>query len=209
MPDLNKIYLFRMLHIDNMQQVLLHGITHRNSPNANVDFVPIGDVSLISNRDTFAMPNGKIIGDYIPFYFWARMPMLFVIQNGFNGVQSTPALQIVYCVSSIAQMLSHQLGFVFTDGHAVDSFSTFHNENDVSNIDTILDFDAIKSKFWKDDKDLDKKRRKEAEFLVKEDVPITAIVGYICFDETAKTRLVQLGIEEGLVAVKPDFYFKI
>ena len=96
MADLNKTYLFRMLHIDNMQQVLLHGITHRNSPNANINFVPIGDISLISNRNNFAMPNGKTIGDYIPFYFWARMPMLYVIQNGFNGVQSTPASQIVY-----------------------------------------------------------------------------------------------------------------
>ena len=104
-------------------------------------------------------------------------------------------------------MLSHQLDFVFTDGHAVDKFSTFYNANDFALIDKILDIDAIKSKFWKDDKDLDKKRRKEAEFLVENDVPISAIVGYICFNETAKTRLVQLGVKEELIAVKPDFYF--
>ena len=53
MPDLNKIYLYRMIHIQNIPHILQHGITHSYSPNANPDFVPIGDGSLIAHRNNF------------------------------------------------------------------------------------------------------------------------------------------------------------
>ncbi len=31
MSDLSKIYLFRMVHIENVPHILTHGITHANS----------------------------------------------------------------------------------------------------------------------------------------------------------------------------------
>ena len=53
MIELNKIYLFRMTHIDNIPHILQYGITHSDSINANPDFVPIGDNSLINTRKIF------------------------------------------------------------------------------------------------------------------------------------------------------------
>ena len=41
--DLNKIYLFRMLHIDNMQHVQQNGITKIDSVNANKNYKAILD----------------------------------------------------------------------------------------------------------------------------------------------------------------------
>lgn len=133
--------------------------------------------------------------------------MLYVIQKGFNQVKPTPAENIVYCVSTVQEIIDSHLNFVFTDGHAVDSFSSLYTINDIANIDNILDIAAINSKFWKDGNDLDKKRRKEAEFLVLGDIPKQAIIGYIVFNKKAKNRLIESGVTINTVHVKPNYYF--
>lgn len=89
MSDYSKIYLTRITHIDNIQHILEYGITHSNSTNRNIHYKSIGDSKLISKRNSFIIPNGKTLGEYIPFYFWGRMPMLYVIQKGYSGVQIT------------------------------------------------------------------------------------------------------------------------
>lgn len=207
MPDLNKIYLYRMTHIENMTHILRNGITHSTSANANPNYSPIGDSSLISTRSNFLLNNGRSLGEYIPFYFGVRTPMLYVVQNGFNMVAPTPPENIVYCVSSIQKIIDHQLDFVFTDGHAVDGFSVQYSIDDIQNIDKILDRDAINAKYWRDEKDLDRKRRKEAEFLVMGDIAPTAILGYLTYNEKAKNKLLNSGTDIVNVHIKPTFYF--
>lgn len=165
MHDFNKIYLYRMTHIENILHILENGITHSTSAFANSDFVSIGDGNLIATRNDFLLNNGRRLGEYIPFYFGVRTPMLYVVQNGFNMVAPTPAENIVYCVRSVQKIIDLQLDYVFTDGHAVDGFSSQYTASDILNIDTILDKNAIKAKYWKDENDLDRKRRKEAEFF--------------------------------------------
>jgi ssDNA thymidine ADP-ribosyltransferase, DarT len=76
MPYLNNTYLFRITHIENIPHILQHGITHSTSLNANRNFVPIGDGSLIATRNNFLLNNGRLLGEYIPFYFGLRTPML-------------------------------------------------------------------------------------------------------------------------------------
>lgn len=207
MLDLNKIYLFRMTHIENIPHILQNGITHSKSKNANPNFVSIGDNSLITTRNNFKLNNGRLLGEYIPFYFGVRTPMLYVVQRGYNMVLPTPAEEIVYCVSSIQKIIDQQLDFVFTDGHAVDGFSSQYTLADIQNINTILDKNAIGAKYWKDENDLDLKRRKEAEFLVLNDIPNESILGYITFNENAKIRLISFGVEVGKVHIKSEYYF--
>ena len=207
MPDLNKTYLFRMTHIGNILHILQNGITHATSPNANPNFIPIGDGSLIATRNNIMLSNGKRLGQYIPFYFGARTPMLYVVQNGFNMVAPTLAENIVYCVTSVQKIIDLQLDFVFTDGHAVDRFSTLFAAEEIQNIDLILDKDAINAKYWKDDNDLDRKRRKEAEFLISDDIVNDAILGYIVYNQNAKDKVITYGVSESNVHIKSDFYF--
>ena len=207
MPDLSKIYLYRMTHIENIPHILQYGITHVDSPEANTAYVPIGDGSLISRRNDFALPNRRSLGEYIPFYFGVRMPMLYAIQNGYNVVKITPAEEIVYCITSVQQIINQQLDFLFTDGHALDSFSSFYSLADTNSIEQHIDQNAIKSTFWKDENDLDLKRRKEAEFLVGNDIPIAAILGFAVYNESSKNRLINFGIAENKVIIKTGFYF--
>ncbi len=104
-----------MTHIENISHVLKFGITHTDSINSNHSFKPIGDGCLIETRNNYVLANGKQLGNYIPFYFASRTPMLYVIQHGFNMVTPTDPEQIVYCVSSIQKIMDLKLDFVFTD----------------------------------------------------------------------------------------------
>ena len=207
MANLNKIYLYRMTHIANVLHILKHGITHRTSANANPHFRPIGDSTLISTRGRFMLDNGKTLGEYIPFYFGTRMPMLYVIQKGFNGVPVIPARDIVYCVTSIQKVVETNLEFVYTNGHAVDSLTSQFGMHDVTNIENHVDFQAVNVKYWKDPDDLDLKRRKEAEFLLFGDLPFEAVLGFVVRDEVAKTQLLNLRVAESLIKTRTNAYF--
>jgi hypothetical protein len=135
-----------MTHIKNIPHILDNGIVHSSSVRANPNYLPIGDGSLINSRNNFILNNGRRLGDYIPFYFGVRTPMLYVIQNGFNLVTPMAAEEVVYCVSSVQKILDLQLEFVFTDGHAVDGFSSQYTNADVGNINNLIDRKAIDAK---------------------------------------------------------------
>src|SRR6185437_3399971 len=207
MPDLTKIYLYRMTHVKNIQHILEHGITHIVSPNKNPDYVPIGDGRLINSRNNFRLPNRRTLGEYIPFYFGGRMPMLYVIQHGYNGVNIAGPHDIVYCITSIAAIEACGMEYIFTDGHAVDGLSSFYLSSDLENIENVVDFKAVNISNWIDEKDLDLKRRKEAEFLVLGDVPATAILGFIVYDDETKNQIIQLSGNEMKIIVRPNYYF--
>lgn len=197
-----------MTHIENIPHILENGITHRASINMNPDYVPIGDGTLIEKRDTFKLFNGKSLGDYLPFYFGVRMPMLYVIQNGFNGVASVKPSNIVYCVVSIKSVISEGLDFVFTDGHAVDGLTTFYNSDDIEKIDKIVDSNAAFSKYWRSETDLDLKRKKESEFLILGDVSPASIVGFITYSEQTKDIISHMeGFGSKKIYVRPNYYF--
>ncbi|MBK9463168.1 MAG: DUF4433 domain-containing protein [Sphingobacteriales bacterium] len=54
---------------------------------------------------------------------------------------------------------------------------------------------------------MDKKRRKEAEFLVLGDISLHAILGYITYNENAKNKIITFGADATNVLIKPEFYF--
>lgn len=196
-----------MTHIDNVPHILAHGVTHRNSPNANPNFTPIGDPTLISARDGFLLDNGRTLGEYIPFYFGPRMPMLYVIQKGFNGVTVTQATDIVYCVSSVQNVMNTNQDFIYTNGHAVDSFSTQFGPQDITEIENQVDFEAVKVRDWKSPTDLDLKRRMQAEFLLLGDLPFPSVLGFMVRNETAKIQLMGFGVRENQIHINANAYF--
>ena len=104
-------------------------------------------------------------------------------------------------------MIDHNLPFVFTDGHAVDGFTAFFDKEDIQNIINLIDKTAIDAKYWKQENDNDLKRRKETEFLVETDIPPEAIAYWIVYNEVAKKELLNKGIPEYLIFIKPNCYF--
>jgi len=214
---LGEINIYRITHIKNIPHILKYGITHKNSINSNTNFIAIGDSSLINTRNEkeVFITNGtrEIIkrirlGDYIPFYFGVKMPMLYVIQRGGNFVpQTTKAEDIIYVVCSVIKI--HKLGYeyYFSDGHATDSLSTFYDKNKLSDLTSIVDWLAVKKPYWSGEDNLDVKRKKQAEFLVKEDISPKCIIGFGCYNEIARNKLVGYGIEEQKIKIIPKAYY--
>lgn len=196
-----------MTHIKNVPHILQYGITHKNSTNASANFTPIGDNSLIDYRSNFVLDNGKELGDYIPFYFGVRMPMLYVIQKGFNGVPVQNAENIVYCVTSVKNISTLSNNIIFTDGHATDTFSKQYTQKDIPNLTNLIDWDAVQTANWKKEADLDIKRRMQAEFLIDVDIPFNAILGFVVYNKTAEKKLLSYGITAKQIKIKTNFYF--
>ncbi len=215
--NLNKINIYRMTHIENIPHILKYGITHRNSKNANPEYKVIGDISLISVRGNkkIGITNGSskilktiTLGEFIPFYFGVKMPMLYVIQNGGNFVtQATNAEDIIYIACSVSKIHNLDLEYYFSDGHATDMLTTFYNKTEIQNISKIIDYKAIKTSYWGGDENLDVKRKKQAEFIVKENIPPSCIIGYGCYNETSSEKLINFGISKDLIKIIPKAYY--
>ena len=188
----SKIYLFRITHIDNLDHIKKFGITHVNSPIKNNSYIGIGDDSLIQTREHIFLPGKENLADFIPFYFAPRMPMLYVIQRGYNKVKTITPQEIVYCISDVDTIINAGLEFVFTDGHAVSQLSRFYYSNEIDKIEQVVDWKSVRSKYWNDENDLDVKRKKEAEFLIKDDIPFSAILGFAVYNNEAQEKLIKI-----------------
>jgi hypothetical protein len=61
--------------------------------------------------------------------------------------------------------------------------------------------------YWKSEKDTDLKRRKEAELLIKTSLHRDYICGYVVYNEEAKQRLLDWGIDAARIIVSKSYYF--
>ena len=199
-------YAFRLTHIDNIQYILSHGLVRSVSTLRDENYVSIGDVQVIQIRKDRKY-HGYCLSDYMPFYFGPRSPMLYVIQHGFNGVRKVAPENIVYCVVRIEDIIKNDVGCIFTDGHALSSLTNYYGKNELSILDSFVKYDDVYSAYWNSEMDIDLKRRKEAELLINDDLPVQYIRGFVVYNETAKTRLINIGVAAELIVVKPGFYF--
>lgn len=196
-----------MVHFDNLEYLLRNGMCTRNHKLADPNYINIGDNNLIRQRQIFPVkitPPGGNLGDYVPFYFGGRSPMLLNIKTGYRGIQQRSQADIVFVVCSIEYILKHCPDkWCFTDGHAKNNFTVFFNS--IDDLDKV-DWNIVDMQYWKNsEEDLDRMRKKEAEFLVKDYVPVSCIKELAVFDEQRKQEVEatvrQLGLD---IPVKID-----
>lgn len=202
--------IFRITHIDNLPFILGNGLHCPNAAVQDVHFRPIGFPTLIEYRKDRAVPihPGGTLADYIPFYFWYRSPMLYVISKGNDAeVIPTPQEDIVYLVSSFDALQANGCSFVFTDRHAKLAYANFYNSS--ADIDK-LNWDIIKTEEWGRQFGANRKEVKQSECLIHQYVPISAIMGIAVMNETVQNRVIELISGNNLnipVKVKENFYF--
>ena len=218
--ELSKAILYRITHIKNIPHILKYGITHKDSPNRNPDYKNIGDLSLIDTRSKkyvsvenggYGLDNSFIsirLGDFIPFYFGVKMPMLYVAQHGGNFVErATPPIDIIYLGCSVSKIISANINFYFTDGHATDMLTSFYDKTKINELVDIVDWDAIKSSYWGGAENLNIKRKKQAEFIVSADLSPELLIGFGCYNEKAKDKLISFGVNEEKIKIITQAYY--
>lgn len=209
--DLDKIWVFRIIPIQNLEYILCDGLQCKNVGKKDKGFVTIGSKEIIIQRDTRIVQcyPQTVVNDYVPFYFSVRTPMLYNIKTGV-GVNPFPQKDIIYLCCKLSELATDDFQWCFTDGNAAKKISKFFNS--LQHIEK-LDWHSIKAKDFRDenaDGDEDRVRKKHAEFLVKDLVPVHYIKGIAVLNQTIKEQVekilkdLKLTIE---VKIKTDYYF--
>lgn len=163
--------IFRLIHIDNLSFILQHGLSCKNCEPQHPNYMTIGADDIIEKRDNKPIhiaPFG-VLSDYIPFYFAPRSPMLYRIFKSDIHLQNA----LIYLVSRANIITKLNLPYIFTDGHPIVAYTQYFNK--IKQLSEI-DWKILRSTYWTNTKeDNDCKRRRMAEFLIHQHVPINAI----------------------------------
>ena len=204
--------IYHITHKDNLEGIISRGGLVAQSV-MDTDPIAYCNIAHTTIQDRRAQTPvscgpGGFLHDYVPFYFAPRSPMLYAIDRG--NVEDCTADQsdIVNLLSSAQGVADSGLEFVFTDGHGIMELSDFYD--DLEDLDKI-DWDVMNARYWADtDDDPDRKRRRQAEFLVYKMVPWDRIEMIAVMNNETKAQV------EGIISsspprhpikVKPDWYY--
>lgn len=160
--------IYRFLHVDNLHVCLSRRALHapNHTPKDGLPYKTIHNLDIQQQRKVIGIPCGPggVIHDYLAFYFGPRSPMLYQLHTGWVEGYREGQEPIIYLVSSAQAVQESGAGLVFSDGHGIARFSKwFDNLADLDNVD----WEAVHATIWKDTvDDMDRQRRKQAEFLV-------------------------------------------
>ncbi|MBC8064916.1 MAG: DUF4433 domain-containing protein [Chlorobia bacterium] len=117
-------------------------------------------------------PQGTL-SDYVPFYFTNRSPMLATVFYRDRENQTADQDQIIHLRIDVERVVAAGLPFAFSDGHGIMAVSKFYDcLDDLGNID----WETVDSRYWHDTiEQPDRKRRKQAEFLIYKRLPLEYI----------------------------------
>lgn len=184
--------IFHITHVSNLNGIINRGGLACDRQAQALDHTCIGYGHIKARRMVRPVQCGPggTLGDYVPFYFAPRSPMLFTISRGNVPGYTGGQTQIVHLVSSAEAVHKAGLTFVFTEGHAVISISKFFtNLADLKKVD----WKIMAARYWHDtDTDGDRKRRREAEFLVQNQLPWNLIQNIGVYDKNIEARVTQI-----------------
>jgi hypothetical protein len=136
--------------------------------------------------------------------------MLYAIRGGFVEGYSDGQDPILHLEASVEAVVRTGLAFAFTDGHAELAVTDYFD--DLTKLSEKVDWDVMRSEYWNDTADQpDRKRKRQAEFLVHHFAPWTLVhrIG-------VKTVAVKQEVEAILAAsahrpeveVRGDWYYR-
>jgi len=179
--------VYHITHLDNLPRILAAGALwcDRRVRDAQVEIRGIAYGHIKTRREGIVVPMGPggTLADYVPFYFCPRAPMLYAIYRdqvpGIEGGQS----RIAHLELDAEALIAAGLPCFHTDGNAASQPRRFHASADGL---LGLSWDVIRSTSWRDTPDdNDRKRRKQAEFLVHDRVDWSFVVRIGVMDAAA------------------------
>ena len=121
--------------------------------------------------------------------------MLFQLHTGRVEGYTQGQTPLIYLVSTAQTVQQSGAGFVFSDGHGIATFTNWFD--DLGDLDEV-DWDAVYARIWRDTvDDMDRQRRKQAEFLVHQQCDWTLIHEIAVISDNIKTKI------EGILAGYP------
>ena len=199
MADDAATQILRIVHLDNLGVCLARGGLHapNNTPEDGLEYRSIHNVEVQTQRQQTPIPCGPggTIHDYVPFYFGPLSPMMLNLKTGRVAGYEDGQESLVYLVSTAEAVRDSGTGFVFCDGHGIARFTAWFDHLD--DLDEI-DWDVVGARYWADTvEDMDRQRRKQAEFLVHWFCDWSLIGEIVAFDKDHRTEVERLIAESG------------
>lgn len=204
--------IYHITHIHNIKSIIECGGLWCDSAVLEQELTPqsIAHVDIKERRTRRSVPvspDGNL-ANYVPFYFAPRSPMLYAVHKGIVSDYKHGQGSIVHLVTSAESIADHHIPFCFTDGHAVVQFSQFFNDlKDLWHVDQQI----MQETYWNDTlEDQDRKRRRQAEFLVHTFFPWSLVteVGVMTNRVAASVREMLIpATDQPRVTVRPGWYY--
>lgn len=186
----NPTPIYRIVHVDNLSTILrrqgMHGTNH--VPDDGLDYRTIHNVDIQNERHERLIPCGPggTLHDYVPFYFGYLSPMLLQLDTNRVAGYTERQQPLIYLVSTAQSVATSGCGFVFSNGHGIAAFTEWFD--DLGRLDEV-DWDMVYQRYWSDNvDDMDRQRRKQAEFIVHQFCPWTLIQEIGVVNNEAKSR---------------------
>ncbi len=207
------IPIYHITHIDNLESILSEDglLAYNVMLETQTNYTNIAYENIQDRRATTYVPwdGCGVLHDYVPFYFAPRSPMLYTISRGNVENYTQGQSAVIHLVSSVENIKDKDLCWVFTDGHAVMKFTDFFD--DLNDLDDAIDWDVMESRYWNDtNEDNDRKRRRQAEFLVRYFFPWQLITEIGVIDYTIKKQvenILQNFTHKPSVIVRNNWYY--
>jgi hypothetical protein len=183
--------ILRFIHIENlstiMQRRALHAPNH--VPRDNLSYRACIDLEVQGARAMVQIPCGPkgVIHDYVPFYFGYLSPMMLKLKTAQVADYDEGQEPLIYLVLTAQAVQVAGMDFVFCDGHGLARFTDWFD--DLNRLDAV-DWTMINQRYWSDNlNDMDRQRRKQAEFLVHKSCPWELIDQIVVIDTSVENRV--------------------
>jgi hypothetical protein len=206
-PDPIRIYHFT--HLRNLTGIIAGGLRSDAACRRDrLTQVEVGSTAIRERR--LHLPVGDVgpggcVGDYVPWYFGPRSPMMFALSRN-NYEYQLGFDEVVYLVSSVPKIIELRRGWVASDRNAALSLAEFTDDEHV--LRDHISWDVIRATYWTDHADGADLRA--AEFLVHESVPWEAVEVIVAKTEETCARAQDMlaGLDHSPpVTVRGQWYF--
>jgi hypothetical protein len=147
------------------------------------------DLEVQGARAEVRIPCGRrgVIHDYVPFYFGYLSPMMLKLKTGQVADYDEGQEPLIYLVSTAQGVEAAGVDFVFSDGHGLARFTDWFD--DLKQLDDV-DWQMVNQRYWSDNlNDMDRQRRKQAEFLMHKLCPWEIIDEIVVIDRSMERQV--------------------
>jgi ssDNA thymidine ADP-ribosyltransferase, DarT len=149
------------------------------------------------------------VADYVPFYFAPRSPMLFKLAKGGVPTYTDGQDPLIYLVSTVEAVVQAGLPYLFSDGNCAAAVTQV--SGDLALLESMVDWAVMRGRMWSNTaEDPDRMRRRMAEFLVHERVPLRCMAGIAVRTQQMRERVDESLTAHGVtltVRVRPTWYY--
>jgi hypothetical protein len=205
--------IYHITHVDNLPAIVAAGSLRSDARLKAASAAPrsIAHGNIKERRERTAVtvaPHG-VIADYVPFYFCPRSPMLYAFKGGRVSNAAGTQQDVLHLVLDAESLVDAGLACVHTDGHA--AMQPLRFWPGVSGF-AELPWDVIRSWSWSNKPDdNDRKRRKQAEFLVHNTVPWSFVQSIGAMTDATRDRAIAAmasATHRPPVTLQPDWYYR-